>query len=179
MQTQLTLKSKTYMWRSCFHYANRYEDDCPTVAILNIYYFLMNKYNRSFQKYDIDSEKYKSLYKITHTDNGEFRKLLKHLDLKVVKEFNSLWDLSNEKLHNSGNMLMSKSKRIELPLLVHVWHKNYGNHVVSIIDYEPITQSFRIPNFGFRTNTQGWVYDEDISVHLRSNKKIMLIGLKH
>ncbi len=143
-------------------------DDCLVVALLNCYYYLMLKHNKSFSTIKPESELYKYLYENKHI----IPRVVKKLGMKIVETYDTIFDLQ---YLNDGKQYPRRN--IELPLLVPTFDKYHGTHACAIIDYEPLTRSYRIPNFK-QTNMDGWIYSEDFHTFARkAHEKFYLLGL--
>jgi hypothetical protein len=135
--------------------------DCQVVTAVNAYYFLTGKIIKQ------DSKRYNSLIKLARAQCGSaisIENVWKHLGIKVVcLSLSPVIFYANKQ----GNQRMKFSGR--LPLEIGVWHKNCGNHSALIVDYEPITDSYRIANFPWVTSKNGWMHTEDLEHYLRTN----------
>lgn len=141
--------------------------ECQLVTALNAYYYLTGKVY-CFQ----DSEKYEELVDLCGARYGaatSIEKVHRKLGLVIKKEF-------------QHKFLFCKNKT--LPLEMSVWHKRTGYHSVCIVDYEPKTECFRIPNFKYATSIKGWMFAEDTYLYERESPsktspwKYRLFGLK-
>jgi len=123
------------------------EGDCQVVTAVNAYYFLTGKIIKP------NSRRYGKLVELAGAIAGSatcIQKVWKRLGLIVTAQYFS-------------------PTHQKLPLEIGVWHKSCGNHSALIVDYEPITESYRIANFRWATNNQGWIYAEDLEHYLRLN----------
>lgn len=157
------------------YYGQIEEGECRIVSSLNSMFYLMNKNKIEIKKFDTKTKEYSSL-----CEKGfDLNRTLIELNLEVEKEYKSIFDLTHKKVENNKEMIQYKrKKKIKLPLIMNVWHKIYGRHFICIVDYEPITKSYRIPNFKYVTNLDGWIYEEDLHMYHVRNDSVKLIRLK-
>jgi len=133
--------------RDDIHYA-----DCQLVTAINAYYYLTSKIIKQ------DSDKYRELAKLSGCIHGSCINITKSYDrlgICVDKEFE--WYNMHEYL--KSNCFME----------VTVWHKKYGFHSVSIVDYSKKTDCIRVTNFEYETSLNGWMFFEDFRPFLWSN----------
>ena len=162
------------MWKN--YLSNILEDDCLVVALLNIKYFLQNRYKKNIAIYNRDTDDYKKLVALSRLEDKT--KLYKKLGLKVAKKYKSLWDVQHKEIRRK-NKIMFKEYEVELPLLVRVYHKAYGLHYIALVDYEPKTDCWMILNFKMATSLEGWIFSEDLYHYLRIGEEgISLFDLK-
>ena len=134
-------------WKN-FHNSQKYSE-CQLVTALNAYYFLTGKIIKQ------DSKRYENLVDLCFARYGaaiNINKVHKKLGLKITKHYISL------------------PNKVRLPLEISVWHKSYGFHSVLIVDFEPKSKACRVTNFKMATNTQGWIFHEDLNHLLRVGK---------
>jgi len=140
-----------------YHRKNNSGSECQLVAALNACYYLTGRY------IDQNSDEYEELVDLCGAWYGSaisIGKVWKKLGIKIKKTYLGLLD--------SEDNLIKKKKSL-LPLEMIVWHKIYGFHSVSAVDYEPRTDSFRIPNFKYVTNIEGWIFYEDLFHFIKEN----------
>ena len=136
-------------WRKWEDYHNDQKySECQLVSVLNAYYYLTGK------KIEQDSQEYEDLVDICGARYGSAISI-QDVREKLGLEIKEL--MFSPTMDSEGN-----KKQIKLPLEASVWHKSVGFHSVVVVDYEPITDSYRIPNFKGATNSQGWIYGEDL-----------------
>lgn len=168
------------MW-DIFHkknYGHFEHHECPVVALLNIYYFLKKKSGKKVIPLSQCSKEYKSLCKISY--DCEEEELIKKIGLKIKKSYKTLYDFSHEYVKKGYMTEVKRKSKLELPFELYVYHKSYGLHVISIVQYEPITKSYRIPNFSLATNMEGWIYEEDLNTFARhTGKPVNVYELKN
>ncbi len=124
--------------------------ECQVVTAINIYTYLTGKTIKP------GSKRYESLVDLAKARHGaaiSIEKVHKRLGIEPFKEYSAL--------------LLAVGK---LPLEISVWHKAYGFHSVAAVEWEPRTESYRIPNFDRATNLHGWIYFEDLAPLVRSGR---------
>jgi len=122
--------------------------DCQVVSAVNAYYYLTGKI--------VPNKRYDKFIDLCACRSGSaihIEKVWNKLGIKIINSFKRI-DL------NPTNI----SKR--LPLEARVWHPHYGFHSVLIVQYEPITNSYRIANFCQETTTDGWMYAQNFRLFL-------------
>lgn len=149
-------------------YINKNKDgfaDCQLVAALNAYYYLTGKVycEQSSNFYDY------LIYMCGgwHGAAIDIKKVHEKLGIKILKTYDSLIDITTYK-NVKGFTARDKKKKIPLPLEVGVWEKHYGYHSVLIVDHEPRVNCYRITNFKYVTNLQGWMFAEDLYQYLKT-----------
>jgi len=137
-----------------YHNKNKYSE-CQLITALNAKYYLTGEYISQ------DSEKYEELVDLCGSRHGS----------AVCIE--KVWDKINIKIRDTyiSRLEWEEYDNIspQLPLEISVWHKAYGFHSVLAVDYEPKTDAFRITNFRWATNLQGWIFYEDLNHYLVEN----------
>lgn len=128
-----------------YHSKNLYSE-CQLVTALNANYYLTGEYINQ------DSEEYEKLVDLC---------LSRHGSAICIEK---VWDKLNIEVKNMYSYMPNYDNEDDppLPLEIMVWHKIYGFHSVLAVDYEPITESLRIPNFRYVTNLNGWIFYEDL-----------------
>jgi len=152
------------MWNTYYLKNQKEHGVCTAFAVINCYYSLLFEKKIEIEK--ISKQKVESLLKIAKT-NGNIKNLSKELNMKIKKRYSSFWSFWQD----------HKKKQKPTPFLLSIWHKAYGHHLVSVVDYEPITESWRIPNFESTTNLEGWIYDEDLKHYVRNVNDAMITKL--
>lgn len=125
---------------------NKYSE-CQLITALNAYYYLTGK-----QYCKQDSQDYEDLVDLVKARHGAaicVEKAWKKFGIEIVWEGISLYDLFEK-------------KTLRLPIEFNVWSKGYGFHSTLIVDYNTKCDALRITNFGRETNSQGWIFREDI-----------------
>lgn len=126
--------------------------DCQLVTAINAYYFF---YGKTILQ---DSKRYKRFLEDTKAATGDscinIDKVYSELGLKRVAGPKILMDSNIDNLDSE----LAPS----LPFELSIFHKHYGIHSVLVVDYEPRTESLRVPNFFVETSTKGWIYVDDI-----------------
>jgi len=146
-------------WKN-YHNTQKY-NECQLITAINAYHFLTGKIIKS------DSKRYESLVDLCGARHGAaicIEKVHKKLNLKIKNYMISPFSWRKDKKGFS-----EKIKNIKLPLEISVWHKSCGYHSALIIEYEPRTDAFRVANFKGVTNSQGWVFQEDLQHYLKVN----------
>ena len=135
------------MKRNWYKYRNKNTTccDCQLVSAVNAYYYLTGKVISD--KY---YEKLIDLSKCRHGSAIDIHKVWKRLGIGIKKEFRKY---GMEKMY--------------LPAETRIWHPHYGFHSVLIVQYEVITNSYRVTNFRYETTTDGWIYKEDFDKYLK------------
>jgi len=121
--------------------------DCQVVSAVNAYMYLTGKVIKQ------DSKKYQKLVKLAKAEYGaaiSIEKVHQRLGICVRKTTDSFLEIASH-----GKAL--------LPCEVYVWHKYYGFHSCLLVDYEPLTEAFRMTNFDRATSTNGWIFSEDLN----------------
>lgn len=140
-----------------YHRKNKCGMECQLVVALNACYYLTGRYisqnsNEYEELVDLCGARYGSAISIS--------KVWKKLGIKIKGTYRTFLD-------SEDNLI--KNKKSLLPLEMVVWHKIYGFHSVLAVDYEPRTDSFRIPNFKYVTNIEGWIFYEDLFHFIKEN----------
>ena len=123
--------------------------ECQLVTVLNARYYLTGEVIKQ------DSQEYEDLVELCGARYGSaicIEKVYERLNLVIKK-------------HHFGLI----EDGADLPIDISIWHKAYGFHSVCAVDYEPRTRAFRIPNFKWATNLDGWIFGEDLNNFTRLN----------
>jgi len=155
---------KTRHWDK-FINKNKTEGDCQLVSTVNAYYHLTGK--------TIPSEKYEEFIDLCgcrHGSTMSIEKVWRKLGLKIIKRYDSLFDVDHKEVSRKG-VIDYKTIKIPLPMELSVWHKKCGHHSVLIVDHEIKTNCYRITNFPWETNMQGWMFAEDLYKFARSGSR--------
>lgn len=116
--------------------------ECQLVTALNAWSYLTGRMLRQ------DSKRYEALVDLCGARHGAAISIDKiHRRLGIEP-------------YNEG---VSVHFGCRLPAEMSVWHKAYGYHSVLAVEWEPRTRSYRIPNFQWATNQDGWIYAEDLN----------------
>jgi len=163
------------LWR-LYHHKQNYSD-CQLVTALNAFCFLTRGYH--LPQKSRTYEKFVDLVGARHGSAIDIYRVHERLGIRVVKEWESLFSLQHDghspmDAHEKKgpNECVGRNTALPLPLEMSVWNKHYGFHSVLAVDYEPITNSFRITNFGRATSIQGWILEEDLYMYLRQCKSL-------
>jgi len=129
--------------------------DCQLVSFFNAHYCLTGEL--------ISEEEYARLLESTRANDGA-----------PCDNIDDVYGRYGLKRSLGGKSLVDKDENLfgpKLPFELSVYHKRYENHSVLVVDYEPITKSIRVTNFGCETNTEGWMYLEDM-FHFSQNIRV-------
>lgn len=131
-----------------------YHSDCQLVTAVNAYHYLTGKIINQ------DSKEYRELAELGLCKHGScicIEKVWNELGIEEDKRFKS-YDLEK---------YLKKNCSME----VSIWHKFFGFHSVSIVDYIKKANCVRITNFKHVTTSLpgGWIFLEDLKPHLRLN----------
>jgi hypothetical protein len=134
-----------------YHKQNKYSE-CQLITALNAKYYLTGYYISQ------DSDEYESLVDLCGARHGSA--------ICIEK----VWDKLNIEVKDTYLTALGwMSSLPPLPLELSVWYKAYGFHSVLAVDYESKTHAFRITNFKWATNLQGWIFNEDLFHYLVDN----------
>lgn len=134
------------VWEKYIHQNSPGKMDCQLVTAINAYYYLTGKQIRQ------ESTKYNNLIKLCGADHGSAT-IIEKVHQELGMEYAD---------HDVGFTST-------IPFEVHIWHKAYGFHSVLVVDSEPVTNSYRVANFGRVTNLKGWIFAEDLRNYWRLN----------
>lgn len=150
--------------------------DCQLITAVNCYMYLTGKVIKG------DSKQYESMVNLVGARHGgaiSIEKAHKRLGIQIINHFHNDYDFHKSRFREG------KVQSIPLPMEVSIYHKKYGKHSVAIVDYEPKTQCYRVPNFEYVTSLGQWIFKEDfeqyvIDMEIFSDAKwrYRLFGLK-
>ena len=124
--------------------------DCQVITAANIYHILTEDV--------VGDEQYAQLVKLAKAEHGSaitIKDVWAELGIEPLEKFAGKWSWQNEADQ-------------PLPVELSLWHKYHGLHSAACVEYEPRTESFRIPNFR-GTSMDGWIYGEDLMHFLNPN----------
>ena len=125
--------------------------DCEVISIVNAHYFITGKKTYSGE--------YDDLLILTQTKAKEsinIKKLQNRLGIKIKKR----WKQNK----------LPKNLFPILPLEIGIIHPSYEFHSILIVDFEPKTESVRVTNFQRETNSEGWMYFENLKTFIIENE---------
>jgi len=128
-------------------YGNRREGDCQLVSIVNAYHFLTGKV--------ITDELYNKLANVCGCVAGSC------INTKPAFDILNLYVKYKWKYLPLGEDI--------LPLEINVWHKYFGLHSILAIDWEPLTESFKVINFKHVASSRNWIFQEDLLHYVIEN----------
>jgi len=129
------------------------ESDCQLVVAVNAYYHLTGKI------IDQKGEFYDKLRKDSGCEAGSC------IDITQAWKQLGIWEDKKISEHKVDKYL-KKNCFIEAK----VWHKFFGFHCISIVDYIKMCDVVRVTNFRHVASTSGWIFREDLKPFLNPNK---------
>jgi hypothetical protein len=133
--------------------------ECQLVTAINCYTYLTGR------TIDQNSKRYESLVDLIGARHGSaitIEKAHKRLGIKPINHYHNRYDFLRD---------LKIGKNI-LPVETNIYDKRYGNHSVAIVDFEPKTECFLVPNFRVRTSLGGWIFAEDLDIYISCHQAL-------
>jgi len=139
------VKKDKYIW------TNTTGADCQLVTAVNAYHHLTGRY--------ITAKRYMDFIELADCV----------FQAPAPKKLKEVWDSLGIEVgkYYLEDELDYHARKIKLPLEASIFHHEYGYHSILIIDHETKTNSFRITNFDEETNSQDWMYAENMYKYLK------------
>jgi hypothetical protein len=137
-----------------YHNRNITGGDCQLVNACNAYYhFTGNAIDQESDQY----QEFVDLCKCRHGSAINIKLVWEELGITEDQRF-KWYDILSEDHLKPGCFFEAN-----------IWHKFFGFHSVSVVDYEPRCDALRIANLRHVTSTDGWIFREDLQPHITDN----------
>lgn len=127
--------------------------DCQVISAVNAYYVLMGKV-----AYKTERE-YRALCKLAGACYGPATSIEKIYKKLGIERYKTTYFPGTE-----------SKIRFTHPIECTVWHVKYGFHSILIVDSAPKCNAIRVTNFQYETTTDGWMFEQNLSHILHSDK---------
>lgn len=135
---------------------DKYNADCQVVTAVNAYYFHTGK--------TVRQDRYERLCELAKACYGSaicIEKVHEKLGLETFDKTESYDMTSYESLEDI----------IAFPIEMSVYHPKYGFHSTLIVERDVRCHAVRVVNFSRVTNSDGWVWEEDLNFYLNDVNK--------